>query len=93
MLSLRAVHVNATVTIFCKFELGSSLHHIIAIVMQRVAVLVYLQGRHGVASLADVQIYLQNFVLLPYVRADVPGRRAVQETSTICLVLLNIDNS
>ena len=63
--SLRALHVNAKRTIFCKLKLGSRLHHIKAIARQRVAVLVYLQGRHGVLSLVDVQIYLQNFVLLP----------------------------
>ena len=59
-LGLRALDVNAKLTIFCKLKLGSRLHHIKAIARQRVAVLVYLQGRHGVLlSLVDVQIYLQ----------------------------------
>ena len=36
-----------------------------AIARQKVAVLVYLQGRHGVLSLVDVQLHLQNIVFLP----------------------------
>ena len=45
VLSLRAVRVNAKGTIFCKFKLGSPVHHIIAIAtQQRVVVLVCLQA-------------------------------------------------
>ena len=66
-LSLRALHVNAKRTIFYKSKLGSRLHHIIVTTKQGIAVIVTLQGRRGFLSLGDVQIYLQNFVLLPYI--------------------------
>ena len=64
-LGLRALDVNAKLTIFCKLKLGSRLHHIVAIAKQGVAIVVYLEGRHGLISLCDVKVYLQNFVLLP----------------------------
>ena len=65
-LRARALDVNAKLRIFCKLKRGSRLLHIIAIAKQGVAIIVYVQGRHGFLSLGDVQIYLQNFVLLPY---------------------------
>ena len=65
-LGLRAFDVNAELTIFCKLKLGSRHHHIVAIAKQGVAIIVHWQGRHGVLSLGDVQVYLQNFVHLLY---------------------------
>ncbi len=65
-LCLRALHVNAKGSIFCKLGLGSRLHRIIAAGRRRVAALAHRQGRHGALSLDNVQIYLQNFVLILY---------------------------
>ena len=65
VLSTRALHVNAKGTIFCKLKLASGFHPMIAIATQSVAGLLYLPGGHFVLSLCDVQVYLQNFVLLP----------------------------